>query len=233
MNLYKQTKKKTITTGSFVQLSCQLSLWKKARFAEKGNKTNKKPPKLQTKRKYLKRGYKSRCSMKSDLSSLSIQAWGLYSGNYSLARGQHKLRRSSQCSLWLAEPEPENLLAGTHTVSVPWPGPLSTLTQVSLWGLWHRNQHSISKYKFNLFMIAAAPTGQVFFTLRCSKELFSWLCVVVTEPKTGREALQGSCATAILKVLQTGEKRGSALNVSSIQQFISLTLSKTTDCHRH
>lgn len=46
MNLCKQTKKKTITTGGFVHLSCQFSLWKKAKFAEEGNKTNeKKTPK--------------------------------------------------------------------------------------------------------------------------------------------------------------------------------------------
>lgn len=151
------------------------------------------------KRKYLKRGYKSRCSMKSDLNRLSVQAWGLYSGNYSLARGQHKLRRSSQCSLSLAEQESKNILAATHT----WQSrvqvllPLSALTHVRFMTQKPAKHQEIQIQPSHDHSTTCSPPQDAFlFTLRGSKLLFSWLCVVVTTPKTGREAWQGDCATA-------------------------------------
>lgn len=83
--------------------------------------------------------------------------------------------------------------------------PLSALTHVSPWGLWHRNQQSIRKYKFNQFM-TSTTCSHVFFTLTCPKQLFSWFCVVATASKPGREAQQGNCATTIWKFGKQGKR---------------------------
>lgn len=106
-------------------------------------------------------------------------------------------------------------LAGRARVRISWQRPtrcqyhvllpLSALAHVSPWGLWHRNQQSIRKYKFNQF-IMSTTCSHVFFTLTCSTRLFSWSCVVVTAPKPGREAQQGNCATTIWKFGKQGKR---------------------------
>lgn len=133
--------------------------------------------------------------MKSDLSSLSIQ--GLYSGNYSPARGQHKLRRSSQCSLSLTEWESKNILAATHAVSVPSSGPPASLNTCSCIFTTQKPEHeqSIRKHKFNQFTITpqlAAPTGHVFSLLRAPNCCFLGCVLQPPHQKQGEQQGRGT-----------------------------------------
>jgi len=130
MNLYIKKKKKNQTKNNRKQSQPQALSTFLVGFSF-GKPPNRGGEGHGTERKYFKRGYKIRCSMKSELNSPSIQPWGLYSGNYSLTQAPHRPSRLSQCSLSLTEWEFRNTLATTHMVSVPSSGPPASLSTYS------------------------------------------------------------------------------------------------------